>query len=132
MMKQRRLDVPDAELAVLKVLWKHGAATIRNIADDLYPGGDVAHYATVQKLLERLFSRKYVSRRREGRVNVFAAKVAREELIRHRLTDAANKLCEGSMTPLLTQMVRSKGLSAEEIAELRELINQIEEEGGST
>jgi len=126
-----RPDVPDAELAVLKALWDRGPATIREIADMLYPGGDVAHYATVQKLLERLQGRRYVSRRRNGNVNVFAARVARDDLIRRRLRDTADKLCEGSMTPLLTQLVEARGLSADELAELRAMIDRLEKGGSS-
>ena len=53
-MPAKRPDVPDAELAVLKALWDQGEATIREIADRLYPGGETSHYATVQKLLDRL------------------------------------------------------------------------------
>lgn len=127
-MKRIRADVPDAELAVLKVLWDRGAATIREIADELYPGGEVAHYATVQKLLDRLHARKFVARRRKRNVNVFSAKVARGELIRNRLRETADQLCGGSMTPLLTQLVEANGLSDAEIAELRAMIDRIGKE----
>ena len=130
-MKRIRPDVPDAELAVLKVLWDRGPATIRDIADELYPGGEVAHYATVQKLLDRLHSRRFVARRRNGNVNVFSAKVARRDLIRNRLRDTADQLCEGSMTPLLTQLVEANSLTVAEIAELRAMIDRIGKEEGS-
>jgi hypothetical protein len=43
--------------------------------------------------------------------------------------ETADKLCEGSVTPLLTRMVQAKDLSAAQIAELRLLIDQLEEEG---
>ena len=130
-MKRMRPDVPDAELAVLKVLWDRGPATIREIADELYPGGEVAHYATVQKLLDRLHSRRFVARRRNGNLNVFSAKVARSDLIRNRLKDTADQLCEGSMTPLLTQLVEANSLSKAEIAELRAMIDRIGKEEDS-
>lgn len=124
-MKRARADVPDAEVAVLRVLWDRGPATIREIADELYPGGEVAHYATVQKLLDRLRLRRFVARRRNGNVNVFSAKVARSDLIRSRLKNTADQLCEGSMTPLLTQLVAANGLSEAEIAELRAMIDRL-------
>src|SRR5206468_5487882 len=53
-MTDRIPDVPDAELAVLRELWDKGPESIRQLTDALYPGGSDAHYATVQKLLERL------------------------------------------------------------------------------
>ena len=55
-MAQHFQDVTDAELAVLQALWELRAATIRQLTDQLYPRGNVSHYATVQKLLERLES----------------------------------------------------------------------------
>ena len=55
-------DVTDAELAVLEKLWAQPGATIRDVVDQLYPAGGVAHYNTVQKLLERLEAKKCVTR----------------------------------------------------------------------
>jgi predicted transcriptional regulator len=126
--RRRRGAVPDAELAVLKLLWEGGPATIRSLADSLYPGGEAAQYATVQKLLERLQERGYVARKRETRLNVYRATVGRDDLIRERLRDAADKLCEGSLTPLLTQLVDSSRLSREDIRKLRALVERLERE----
>jgi predicted transcriptional regulator len=126
LVKRPRVDVPDAELAVLKVLWDRGPASIRHLTDVLYPGGEAAQYATVQKLLERLESRACVKRRREGRINVYSATVKREDLIRHRLREAADKLCEGSVTPLLTQLVDAQDLTPDEIRALRELVRRLD------
>lgn len=126
--RRKRIVVPDAELSVLKVLWEGGPATIRAITELLYPGGETSHYATVQKLLERLQERKCVVRRPQGRANVFSATIERDDLIRERLRDAAEKLCEGSFSPLLTQLVDARNLSAEEIRTLRELVDRLERE----
>ncbi len=121
-------DVTETELAVLKALWRRGDATIRELTDELYPGGGTAHYATVQKLLERLAGKGCVSRRRRGRVNVFRAEVEREALISRRLQATANSLCEGSLTPLLTQLAGSGRLSTAEVAALRQLVERLEDE----
>ena len=99
------LDVPDAELRVLQALWQLGRATIRQLADLLYPGGQAAQYGTVQKLLERLEARECVRRDRTPWPHVFEAAVDRETLIGHRLRQTAEKLCGGSLTPLLTHLL---------------------------
>jgi predicted transcriptional regulator len=122
--------VPDAELSVLKVLWEGGPATIRTITEALYSGGQASHYATVQKLLERLQVRRCVARRRQGRTHIYSATLAREDLIRERLQDAADKLCEGSFSALLTQLVDARKLSAKEIRALRELVDNLETKEG--
>ena len=86
-MKRGPLDVTDAELAILQVLWERGTATRREITDALYPGGDAAHYATVQKLLERLEAKECVRVDRGGAVLSFTPALSREELISRRLLD---------------------------------------------
>jgi predicted transcriptional regulator len=123
-------DVTDAELAVLQVLWDRGPATIRQLTDALYPGGGTSHYATVQKLLERLEVKGHVARDRRAPAHTFAAAVGREELIGRRLEDVAAKLCGGSLTPLLTHLVRARRLSARERQELRALIDELDRKGG--
>lgn len=125
-MARKPKDVTDAELAVLEVLWGHAAATIRLITNRLYPEGTAAHYATVQKLLERLEAKGYVMRDR-GRVpHRFRAILGREELIGRELRALADKLGEGSLTPVLTHLVRHRKLTAEERRELRRLLDELE------
>jgi len=125
-MTPSRDHVTDTELTVLKALWERGTSTIRELTDDLYPGGGAAHYATVQKLLERLETKACVKRRTRGRVNVYTASRGRKELIEHRLRETADKLCEGSLTPLLTHLMGSVKLSRDQIAELRRLVDRLE------
>ena len=118
-------DVTETELAILQVLWDQGTVTRRQITDVLYPRGDTAHYATVQKLLERLEGKAYVRHDRGDAVLRFTAAVDREQFISRRLLDMANKLCGGSLTPLLMNLVRSKPLSARELDELRALLEEL-------
>ena len=126
---RKRIVIPDAELAVLKVLWERDAATIREVMEVLYPEGDTSDYATVQKLLDRLQARGCVARQREARANVYRATVDRDHLIRAQLHEAADKLCEGSLTPLLTQLVDAEHLSSEDIKTLRALVDRLDRQG---
>ena len=124
-MKRSLRDLSDTELAILKIVWEKPDVTIRELTDILYPGGDVAHYATVQSLLDRLEEKGYVRRGRAGRPHTFTAAVSREELVGIRLRDLARKLCDGSLTPLLTHLVRDGRLSDREEDELRSLIREM-------
>jgi predicted transcriptional regulator len=113
----------EAERAVLQVLWERGEATRRDVTDVLYPGGGPAHYTTVQKLLERLERKGYVRMTDGSAVRTFRAVVSRDELIQQSLLDVA-KLCGGSLTPLLMNLVRTRPLTPDELDELRELVRQ--------
>ena len=111
-------DVTETELAMLQVLWDRGEATRRQVTDALYPGGGDSHYATVQKLLERLEKKDFVRHDRRDGVLVFQPCVDRDEFIRRRLQGLANSLCGGVVAPLVMNLVRSQPLSTAEIDEL--------------
>jgi predicted transcriptional regulator len=118
-------DVTDTELAVLQVLWELGPSTRRQLTDVLYPGGGPAHFTTVQKLLERLEKKGHVARSVSEGAVTFTATIEREELISRRLLDVADKLCGGSLTPLLMNLVRAKPLSPRELQELQDLLHEL-------
>jgi BlaI family penicillinase repressor len=118
MVRRSAADVTDTELAMLQVLWERGEATRRQVADALYPGGGESHYATVQKLLERLEKKEFVRHDRRQGILVFKANVDRDEFIRRRLQGLADKLCGGAIAPLVMNLVRSQPLSAAEVEEL--------------
>jgi BlaI family transcriptional regulator, penicillinase repressor len=125
-------DVTEAELRLLQALWDDGPATIRQLCERLYPGGGAAEYGTVQKLLDRLEAKAFLKRDRAAPAHIFTARVGRDELIGRRLREVAEKLCGGSLTPLLTHLVRTRRLSEEERRQLRDLIDELDgpAEGG--
>jgi predicted transcriptional regulator len=118
-------DVTDAELAVLQFLWSQGSATRRQITDSLYPEGNAAQYATVQKLLERLEAKGYVSHKRAVGSLTFQATIDRDDLIGRRLLEVADKLCGGSLTPLLMNLVRARPMTDGELSELRAFVKEM-------
>jgi len=122
-------DITDTELALLQVLWDSGPATIRLLTDALYRGGGTAQYATVQKLLDRLELKGFVRRDRTPPAHVFTPTLGRDDLIGRCLNEVAEKLCGGSLTPLLTHLVRTKGLTSRERRELRDLIDELDSRG---
>lgn len=120
-------DATDAELAVLRVLWERGPATIRDLTEQLYPGGRNSGYATVQKLLERLEGKGFARRDRNEVPHVFAAAIERDDLIAQRLAAVADSLCEGSLTPLLNHLVEQRSLSEADRRALRQLVDSLDQ-----
>jgi predicted transcriptional regulator len=125
-MRYTRQNVTDTEMAILQILWERGTANRRQVTDALYPGGGPSQYATVQKLLERLEAKGYVRHAKDAQgVLLFRPRVDREEFISLRLRDMADKLCGGSVTPLLMNLVRAQPLTPQELQELQELVKEL-------
>jgi BlaI family penicillinase repressor len=120
----RPIRLTDAEFAVLESLLSAGPQTIRQLTAGLYPGQSVSDYATVQKLLERLQAKRCVRRDRSKSAHVFSPAVAREDLIDDELQQIADRLCEGSLVPVLHQLVRRTRLSKKSRQKLRELLDE--------
>ncbi len=120
-------DVTEAELAVLEVLWRHGAATMRYLAGQLYNDEGPSACATVQKLLTRLVAKKIVARSAKESPIRFRPTIDRDELIARRLRETAQRLCDGSLTPLLTQLVKSTPFSDSDRQKMLALIDKLDE-----
>ncbi len=123
-MAQSGPDVTDAELAVLESLWELGPSSVRQLVERLYPDGGPSSPATVQKLLERLEGKSFVSRERSAGVHRFAATVNRGALISTRLRGLVERLCGGSLSSLFTHLVQTESLSQHERQALRDLVEQ--------
>lgn len=118
-------DITEAELGLVRLLWDRGRLSVRQLADGIFPpSANPAQYATVQKQLERLEAKGYVHRDRSLFVHIFSAAVDRDELIGRRLRTMAQKLCGGSLTPILSSLAQNKSLSERQRRILRELIDQ--------
>ena len=131
-MARAKQDITDAELSVMELLWESGPCTIRDLASRLYTDVGRSEHATIQKLLDRHEEKKCVSRDRSGTAHVYQAQVDRDEVIGRSLRSVAEKLCGGSVTPLLTHLVRAQNLSPQERRELRDLIDELDDESGKS
>ncbi len=127
-MANQPTDVTEAELAVLEQLWQMEEASARDLAEKLYHDNQSAQ-KTVKKLLERLEAKDCVTRDHSGPIQLFRATIERDDLIDRRLRALAESLCDGSLTPILTQLVRSKTFLRKDRESLRALINELDKSG---
>lgn len=116
--------VTDAELTVLEFIWRQGPTTIRDAAAELYPSKGPSGHATVQKLLERLERKGAVERDRRSFAHVFSAQLDRDEFIGQQLEIVAQRLCGGSLTPLLTHLVAARRLTGADRRALRRMLDE--------
>jgi predicted transcriptional regulator len=121
----RRLPVSDAELEVLKVLWGAGPATVRDVAGALRKQQRRLAYNTVLTLLSRLREKGYVRADRRETAHLFHAVVTRDDLLGSSLAALADRVCDGTASPLVHALVRGRTFSAEEIAYFRKLLDDL-------
>ena len=117
----------EAEQRVMRVLWDRREASVREVTDDLQKTNPVA-YNTVLTILKILTEKGYVKPRQEGRAFVYTPLVSRSEARTQALKKLVSQFFEGSPTELAQHLIRSRELSADELAAIRaELERDIEE-----
>ncbi len=121
-----KLDrITDGELSILQVLWERGEATTRQLTTALYEEVTDPKMATVQKLTERLEAKGCVERDRSERAHRFRPLVSHEQFLHSRLQALADRLCDGGLAPLVTTLLRSKGISRHDREQLRKLTDNL-------
>ncbi len=120
-------NVSEAELRLLKVLWRHPESTVRELQEMLLKLGQEWAYTTVQTILQRLEKKGYAAVDRAPTAHRFRAAVSRDGLLARRLGELREDLCEGENSPLILNLVRKSKFSSEEIAQLRRLLDSAEE-----
>jgi predicted transcriptional regulator len=128
-MTPTRPPVSDTELTVLKVLWRSGSGTVRDIQARLRRSRRQWAYNTVLTLLTRLREKGYVESDPRGAAHVFRSVVTRDELLKQDLASLADRICDGTASPLVHALVRDRRFTAEDIAQLRQLLDELEREG---
>ncbi len=124
----RRPALSKAEMEIARLLWELGEATVREIHDAL-PRRRKINFSTVQTYLRRLEAKGYARAKLQGRTLVYTARVRPETVIRETVDELVQRLFDGQSLPLVQHLIEEGGMSEAEVAQLRALLDQLEEEG---
>ncbi len=116
----------DAELEILRVLWRLGPSTVRQVHEQLEDARGVG-YTTVLKLLQIMAEKKLVTRDERQRSHVYAARVGEKETQGRLVGDLLEKAFGGSAAQLVMRALSDKAASPEEISQIRRMLDQLEE-----
>ena len=111
----------DAELAILRVLWRRGPSTVREVAADLGRGGA---YTTILKLLQIMAEKRLVRRDESSRTHVYAAAFTEHQTQRQLVSDLLDRAFGGSAPKLVLHALEARKATPEELAEIRRLLDE--------
>lgn len=127
-MARKRGELSEAEQEVLKTLWELGSGTVREIHEALERDGRRRAYTTVLTFLCRLEAKGYAASDKAGLAHVYRPTVSRETLLARRLTRLVDDVCEGTAAPVVHALVRGRKFSKDDIAQFRQLLDELERE----
>ena len=115
----------DAELAILRVLWERGPSTVRQVHASL-SGERPIGYTTALKIMQIMADKGLVERDETDRSHVYAARMSEERTQRQLLQDLLDRAFGGSALKLVMQALSTKKASPEELAQIRQLLDDRE------
>ncbi len=117
------MQISDAEWVVMNLIWESQPVDARLVMDEL-GGANGWSDATVKTMLHRLVKKGALTHKADGKRYLYRAKVRRGDCVRKASRSFLDRVFGGQAAPALLHLVKTAQLSAEEVAEIRALLDE--------
>ena len=119
-----------AELVILRVLWRRGPSTVREVHEELSRSRSTG-YTTVLKTMQIMTGKGLLRRDPSGRAHVYTAAQPEKRMLRRMVTDLIDRAFGGSAARLVLHALDTRKLTEDERREIRMLLDESRKKGGS-
>lgn len=123
-----QIKLTSSEWNVLNCLWEHSPRTVMQIAGELKQTVGWARSTTITTL-HRMEAKNLVYCEQAGRSRVYIPLVGRNQAALVETHSFLDRVYQGSVGMMMSAMVKEEGLSQEQIAQLRAILDEAEREG---
>jgi BlaI family penicillinase repressor len=121
------MRVSSAEGIVMEALWRKQPLSAEDVVADVAAAQGWTE-ATVKTLLNRLLSKGAIAAEKDGRRYLYRPVLKREDYVSEESTSLIDRLFEGRVSSLVTHFSEREKLSADDVAELKRLIAELDNE----
>jgi len=121
----------DGELEILRVLWRDGPSTVRDVHAALSKAKPHTGYTTVLKLMQIMAEKGLAARDETSRAHVYRARVSEAQAQQQMVRNLLDRAFDGSAARLVMQALSSRKATAGELAEIRHMLDEFEKSGGA-
>jgi BlaI family penicillinase repressor len=109
------------ELEIMKVVWKLGPATVRQVYETLLEKRRIA-YTTVMTMMNILETKGYLKKQQGDRAYVYQPAQPQQQVIKSMVREFLDRVFNGSAEPLLAHLVEDRHLTEKDLDEIRKAI----------
>jgi BlaI family transcriptional regulator, penicillinase repressor len=124
----KSVTLTEAELRLMDVLWQAGPSTVQQVVEALPKKLPLA-YNSVLTTIRILEKKGYVRHIKDGRAHVYRPLVARAEASRSEIRHLAHRFFKNSHEMLVLNILQDRGVDAEELKRLRQLLEETQSDG---
>ncbi len=122
------MSISESEFIVMDILWRESPLTSEDIIACATQTQDWGT-STVKTLINRLLKKKVVSAEKDGRRYLYSPLVERADYVDQKSDDLVDRLFGGRVAPLVTHFSERQKLTSDDIADLKRLIAELEDDG---
>lgn len=123
---RENIQISEAELEVMKLLWKNKKMTSPEIVEELLKTSEWKD-KTILTLINRLVKKGAVNAEKEsGKAFLYSANINEDEYKQEQSNSLINKLFNGSISLMMSNFVKSNNISNEDIEELKRILESRE------
>jgi BlaI family transcriptional regulator, penicillinase repressor len=111
----------DLQLAIMRILWSQGEASVADVHEALEPERGLA-LTTIATMLAKMEKKGVVDHRAEGRRFIYRPTVSEGQVRRSMVTDLTSQLFRGDVFALVNHLLSEHEIDARELDQLRGLI----------
>lgn len=120
-------QLSDLQIAIMRVLWSRGEATVAEVQNALQRERGLAN-TTIATVLSRLEKRGLVAHDTRGRQYVYRTLFTEPEVRRGMVAEFMERLFQGDVTEFVSSLLRSQEMSAGDLDRVKALIEEWERE----
>jgi predicted transcriptional regulator len=121
------MRVSSAESVIMEALWRRQPLTADEVIAEV-ADANAWSAATVKTLLNRLLKKGAVSAERDGRRYLYRPRLDRESYVSDESRNLIDRLFDGRVSSLVTHFSEREQLSAEDLAALKRLIAELDDD----
>ena len=118
----------ESELEVLSLIWQNGPMTVRTVHDQIKLNREIG-YTTTLKIMQIMYEKGLLTRRKEGKTHIYANQVDRVKTQEGIVSKLINTVYHGSPKDLVMQALGNSNPTKQELDEIRKFLDQLNEEG---
>ena len=124
--KSPELPLTPLELEIMKVLWETGSANVQTVQAKI-ENRELA-YTTVQTMLNVLHRKGKVKRQLKDRAYLYRPVLSRRKAVSQAVGDMLERFFGGSADDLVLNLVETRQLTPERLAQIQKLLEENREE----
>ena len=121
------MRISSAESLVMEALWQKHPLAAEEVVGEVAAAQGWSE-ATVKTLLNRLLKKKAIAAEKDGRRYLYRPLVGRDSYLQSESQGLLDRLFDGRLAPLVSHFSQAGKLSAQDLAELKRLIEEIDDE----